>query len=74
MIMTSKAFWGKLANEVCYLLSNYEEAAIRMEPGNSDYYVKFKGKPEFKAKPESSVVMEVLLERNFITKEQYENY
>ena len=59
-----------------YFMNNYEQAVIRSEPNPEDcaFYVKFKGEKEFKAQRGSAVVVDVLIEENRITKDQYDNF
>ena len=59
----------------CFI-NTYEDAVIRSEITDKgiDYFVKFKGEHEFKAKKGSGVVTEGKLEHTIITREEYNKF
>jgi hypothetical protein len=66
-----RQFMDKLRNEPIYFINDFEQAAIRSLPTGVDYWVKFKGREEFKAVPGSKLVSEGIREYTEITEEQY---
>ena len=51
-----------------------EDVVLRSEPNGGSFYVKFRGKTEFKAEPGSKIVADATLEGQEITKEQYDKF
>jgi hypothetical protein len=56
-----------------YLINEFEEAVVR-RCENGEYYVKFKGKKEFKAVLGSGVVTEARIDEKYISKEEYDKF
>ena len=63
----------RLATTVVYLHNAYEEAVIKSMPDGT-CFVKIKGKPEFKAHPDSMLVADAKVAPEEITKAQYEAF
>lgn len=60
-----------------YLINDYENAVFRAsynKEGMMEVYTKLKGKPEFKANPQSGIFHDVFTIHYMITKEEYEKF
>lgn len=71
-----EALLHKLYSEPVFILYDFEDCVIRSEPGKEgpDFWVKFKGEKEFKARPESKLVWDAVMYPVLITQEEYEKY
>lgn len=63
----------RLTEETVYLKNEFEDAVMKFEP-NGNVWVKFKGNSEFKAKDDSAIVADAVLEEKEISAEQYNNF
>lgn len=70
----TETLYLKMSTEPVYLSNDFENAVIKSLPDEDGFYVKFKGKKEFKAKKGSGVVAEALAEGVEITAEEYEKF
>lgn len=72
----NERFMEMLTTQPVYFINTYEDAVVRSEITDNgiDYYVKFRGEKEFKAKKGSGVVTEAKLEHTIITREEYNKF
>lgn len=72
--ITSEEFYQKVFSVESYFYCEYENAVVRSVPTTkgADYYVKLKGKPEFKAILGSGIITQVRLDPVEISKYYYE--
>ena len=63
---------NKLQHGEVFLLNEYEDCIVRMAKHTD--YVKFRGRPEFKAIQGSNVVTQAILDRVEVSKEDYLNF
>ena len=71
--MTAEELYKKMISEPVYFRYDFEDCVVRSEP-RVGWFVKFKGKVEFKATNGSKLIAEAELQRDIITKEEYDNY
>lgn len=74
--ITQDEFYQTVFNFEAFFYCEYENAVVRSFPTKegADYYVKLKGRPEFKALPGSGIVTQVRLDPVEITREEYASF
>lgn len=63
-----------IKKQAFFLSYDFEDAVLRYDPTTGAMFVKFKGKPEFKALKGSAIVTEAMMEGNSITEKQYQDF
>jgi len=72
--LTAEVPYKKIQHLPAYLYNDYEQAVVRSTPNEPGYYVKLKGRAEFKAETGSEVVAEAILDGLEISKEANDNF
>ena len=72
---SNEKIFDKLRNgQEVFLKNTFNDAAIRIEPDNVHYFVKYLGLDEYSISRSHDLVCDTILEANEISKEEYNQY